>query len=62
MNVASLCKIINDRFGAGSDTVTNMLRWAVFYMVKYPDIAKRAQKEIDDEAGEHLVSILDKPR
>ena len=60
--VAAIGQIIADLFGAGSDTVTNMLRWVVFFMAKYPDVVKRAQKEIDELVGDEMVSILDKTK
>ena len=60
--ITALYQIISDLFAAGSDTVTNMLRWVVFYMAKYPEMARRAQKDIDEVVGDQMVSILDKSR
>jgi len=59
----SLMQIINDLFGAGSDTVANMLRWVVYLMAKYPDVTERLQKEIDEVVPKgQLVSLADKSR
>ena len=61
MLLTGLHEIVADLFGAGSETVTNMLRWVVFYMVNYPDVTRRGQMEIDEVARSELESILDKP-
>ena len=58
----ALYQIISDMFFAGADTVTNMLRWVIFYMAKYPEVTKRAEKEIDEVVGGQLVSILYKQK
>jgi len=58
----SLLQIVSDLFGAGSDTVYNQLRWTVFLLAKYPDIAKQLQREIDEHVPRNqLVSLDDKP-
>ncbi|XP_067829664.1 cytochrome P450 1A1 [Heptranchias perlo] len=43
--------IVNDLFGAGFDTITTALSWAVMYLVSYPDIQKRLHEEIDENIG-----------
>eukprot|EP00058_Branchiostoma_floridae_P012844 XP_002598332.1 hypothetical protein BRAFLDRAFT_69687 [Branchiostoma floridae] len=40
-----LC-IINDLISAGTDTTSHSLYWILLYMVIYPDIQERAQREI----------------
>jgi len=58
----SLLQIINDLFGAGSDTVYHSLRWTVFLMARYPEITKKAQQQIDENLPRsQLVSLDDKP-
>jgi len=43
----SLLQSVADLFNAGADTVFNMLRWTVYFMLKYPDLLKEMQEEID---------------
>ncbi|XP_076062918.1 cytochrome P450 2L1-like isoform X1 [Oratosquilla oratoria] len=43
-----LVSSIWDLFGAGSETVSNTLRWLIFYMARYPEVQKRMQQEIDE--------------
>ncbi|KAF5282693.1 hypothetical protein FQA39_LY17500 [Lamprigera yunnana] len=44
----SLCL---DLFMAGSETTSNTLSFAMLYMVKYADVQRRVQKEIDNVVG-----------
>lgn len=37
-----------DLFNAGFDTTSNMLRWIILYMIKYPEVQRRVQKQIDE--------------
>ena len=58
-----LYQIVTDLFTAGTDTVTNMLRWVIFFMAKYPEITRRCQEEIDKEVPlPAKVTYQDKPR
>nr|BAP87034.1 cytochrome P450 2A [Oryzias latipes] len=43
--------IVNDLFGAGFDTISTALSWAVGYLVAYPDIEKRLFEEIKENIG-----------
>uniref|UniRef100_A0A8C6TT49 Cytochrome P450 2U1 n=1 Tax=Neogobius melanostomus TaxID=47308 RepID=A0A8C6TT49_9GOBI len=53
--------IIGDLFIAGTDTTTNSVLWILFYMVLYPDIQDKVQKEIDAVIGSHQApSMTDK--
>lgn len=53
--------IIGDLFIAGTDTTTNSVMWILLYMVLYPDIQDKMQKEIDEVIGFHRVpSMTDK--
>ncbi|XP_078093587.1 cytochrome P450 2J2-like isoform X2 [Mustelus asterias] len=42
---------INDLFIAGTETTATTLRWAILYMMVYPEIQERCQKEIDEVVG-----------
>ncbi|NXF74136.1 CP1A5 protein, partial [Sclerurus mexicanus] len=46
-----IVNLVNDIFGAGFDTVTTALSWSLLYLVTYPDIQKRIQKELDQTIG-----------
>lgn len=53
--------IIGDLFIAGTDTTTNSVLWILLYMVLYPDIQDKVQKEIDAVIGLHRApSMTDK--
>ncbi|KAL0185831.1 hypothetical protein M9458_017501, partial [Cirrhinus mrigala] len=38
--------IVNDLFGAGFDTISTALSWAIVYLVNYPEIQERLQREL----------------
>uniref|UniRef100_F7DQC8 Cytochrome P450 1A n=1 Tax=Ornithorhynchus anatinus TaxID=9258 RepID=F7DQC8_ORNAN len=47
-------KIVNvvlDLFGAGFDTITTSLSWSLMYLVKYPEVQKKIQEELDMVIG-----------
>lgn len=52
--------LIFDLFFAGSDTVKNTLCFDILYMLKYPDIQKKVQNEIDIIIGERQVCLQDR--
>lgn len=53
--------IVGDLFIAGTDTTTNSVLWILFYMVLYPDIQDKVQKEIDTVIGfDRAPSMTDK--
>ncbi|KAF2355063.1 Cytochrome P450 [Trinorchestia longiramus] len=59
----ALYQITTDLFGAGSDTINNMLKWDAFLLARYPEYSKRMQEQIDEVvARDHMVSLDDKPR
>ncbi|XDV28428.1 hypothetical protein PO909_031745 [Leuciscus waleckii] len=43
--------IVNDLFGAGFDTISTALSWAVVYLVAYPEIQERLQAELKEKIG-----------
>ncbi|XP_017672518.1 PREDICTED: cytochrome P450 1A5-like [Lepidothrix coronata] len=57
-----IVNLVNDIFGAGFDTVTTALSWSLSYLVTYPDIQKRIQKELDQTIGrERRPRLSDRP-
>ncbi|KAJ8378492.1 hypothetical protein AAFF_G00239560 [Aldrovandia affinis] len=54
-----LCAL--DLFLAGTETTFTTLRWALLFMIKYPDIQEKVQAEIDRAIGpSRLPSLVDK--
>ena len=54
--------ILLDLFFAGSETTSTTLTWAILYMVRYPDIQEKVQKEIDGVVGlNRSPNMTDKP-
>ncbi|KAJ8252226.1 hypothetical protein COCON_G00215380 [Conger conger] len=43
--------IVNDLFGAGFDTVSTFLSWAVMYLVAYPEIQEKLYQELRENVG-----------
>lgn len=43
--------IVNDLFGAGFDTVSTFLSWAVMYLVAYPEIQEKLHQEIKENVA-----------
>ncbi|XP_027030911.1 cytochrome P450 1B1 [Tachysurus fulvidraco] len=53
---------IGDIFGASQDTTSTALQWIVLLLVRYPDIQKKLQEEVDKVVGRNrLPSIQDQP-
>ncbi|XP_072534409.1 cytochrome P450 1B1 [Salminus brasiliensis] len=51
---------IGDIFGASQDTLSTALQWIVLVLVRYPDIQKRLQEEVDKVVDRnHLPTIED---
>ncbi|XP_051518876.1 cytochrome P450 2J4-like isoform X2 [Myxocyprinus asiaticus] len=48
----NLIYCVVDLFGAGTETTSNTLRWALLYMAKYPEVQERVQSEIDQVIGQ----------
>lgn len=63
LNEDTLLLTLVDLFGAGSETVATTLKWSLLYMLKYPEVQRRIQQEIDDVVGRNrLPRLSDKPK
>ncbi|XP_078522651.1 cytochrome P450 2J6-like [Lissotriton helveticus] len=51
----NMVRLAADFFGAGTDTTTNTLRWALLYMVKHPEVQENVQKELAAVLGESQI-------
>ncbi|XP_057696757.1 cytochrome P450 2J2-like isoform X1 [Corythoichthys intestinalis] len=61
-NIENLKASIIDLLEAGTETTTTTLRWAMVYMMHYPDIQKKVQAEIDNVIGQSRPPALaDRP-
>ena len=59
----NLQRSLTDLFGAGSETTSSSLMFAFLYMIKYPEIQERIQREIDEVCvGGRSVCLDDRPR
>ena len=57
----SLLMSVTQLFVAGTETSVSTLRWALLYMMEYPEIQSRLQKEIDSVVGRNrLPKVGDK--
>ncbi|XP_014671845.1 PREDICTED: cytochrome P450 2U1-like [Priapulus caudatus] len=62
MSDEQLVACLGDLFAAGTETTTNTLKWGLLYMLRYPDIQRKVQAELDEVVGRgRLPSIKDKP-
>ncbi|NXA93245.1 CP2J6 protein, partial [Melanocharis versteri] len=60
---ANLIQIVYDLFIAGTETTATTLLWALLYMVIYPDIQEKVQKELDAVVGcSHVFRYEDRKR
>ncbi|XP_073442750.1 cytochrome P450 2D17-like [Dendrobates tinctorius] len=50
-NEANLLMTTYDLFVAGSETTSTTLRWALMFMILYPDVQSKVQEEIDRVIG-----------
>ncbi|NXG81047.1 CP2J6 protein, partial [Baryphthengus martii] len=59
----NLIQIVFDLFLAGIETTSTTLCWALLYMVVYPDIQEKVQKELDAVLGSsHLICYEDRKK
>ncbi|MEE6507531.1 hypothetical protein FKM82_025297 [Ascaphus truei] len=47
----NLTSLVSNLFGAGTETTSTTIRWGLLLMMKYPDIQKKVQNEIDKVIG-----------
>ncbi|XP_038053290.1 cytochrome P450 2U1-like [Patiria miniata] len=53
---------VSELFGAGMETTTSTLRWALLYMIAYPETQTRVQQEMDRVVGRNrLPRYTDRP-
>ncbi|XP_018114301.1 cytochrome P450 2D15-like [Xenopus laevis] len=54
-----------DLFSAGTETTTTTLRWALLYMLLYPEVQRKVQEEIDQVIGRNrkpaMLDVLNMP-
>ena len=43
--------VVFDVFGAGTETITSTIRWALLYMVAYPEVQVKVHQELDTVIG-----------
>ena len=61
--VDQLVSICMDLFGAGAESTSNSIAFAMLYMVLYPEVQDRVRKEIEATIGKHtLVSYADRKK
>ncbi len=61
INELNLKATVSHLFVAGSETTVTTLRWAILYMMGYPEIQTKVQQEIDDVVGrDRLPNLSDK--
>ncbi|XP_078144735.1 steroid 17-alpha-hydroxylase/17,20 lyase [Centroberyx gerrardi] len=46
-----LLMTVGDIFGAGVETTTTVLKWAVAYLIHHPQVQRRIQEELDSKVG-----------
>uniref|UniRef100_A0A8C7EEY4 Steroid 17-alpha-hydroxylase/17,20 lyase n=1 Tax=Nothoprocta perdicaria TaxID=30464 RepID=A0A8C7EEY4_NOTPE len=46
-----LLMTVGDIFGAGVETTTTVLKWAVLYLLHYPEVQRKIQEEMDQHIG-----------
>ncbi|XP_066477570.1 steroid 17-alpha-hydroxylase/17,20 lyase [Tiliqua scincoides] len=46
-----LLMTVADIFGAGVETTTTVLKWAVLYLLHYPEVQQKIQEELDQKIG-----------
>ena len=59
VNERNLRSTIGQLFAAGSETTVTALRWALLYMIAYPEVQRKVQREIDDAVGRNRLPNLE---
>ena len=58
-SAGQLSATVADLFGAGAETTATAIRWAVLYLMKFPDIKQRLQSDIDSIIADTELPRLD---
>ena len=54
--------ILDDMFGAGSETTVTVLRWTILYLVKFPEVQEKCCQEMERMLEEGRAAVLsDRP-
>ncbi|XP_072043823.1 cytochrome P450 2U1-like [Amphiura filiformis] len=53
-----LRRSVGDLFAAGTETISTTAKWALLYMMIYPDIQGKVQSELDDVVGRNRLPSL----
>lgn len=56
----NMLRVIQDLFLAGSETSSTTLDWALLYMIEYPEIQRKCQKEIEQIVGDKQIEYSDR--
>ncbi|KAL6102940.1 uncharacterized protein ACO6RY_02454 [Pungitius sinensis] len=59
-NIENLVSTAGNLFAAGSDTTSNVLRWGLLLMAKYPQIQDQVQEELSRVVGSRQVRVEDR--
>jgi cytochrome P450 len=51
--------VLLDMLFAGSETTSTALNWAIMFMIKYPDIQRRVQQELDQVVGRNRLPNIE---
>ena len=63
MSKKGLLCALNDLIMAGFETTEATMRWLLLFMIAYPDVQRRVQKEIDEVVGcSRKVDTTDRPK
>ena len=63
LTVDQLAKVIIDLFAAGTETTSTAFRWALVYLVNYPDLQEEMYEAILKVTGtERLPSLQEKTK
>uniref|UniRef100_A0A3Q0SUV5 Cytochrome P450, family 17, subfamily A, polypeptide 1 n=1 Tax=Amphilophus citrinellus TaxID=61819 RepID=A0A3Q0SUV5_AMPCI len=53
-----LLMTVGDIFGAGVETTTTVLKWAITYLIHHPEVQSRIQHELDRKVGDNRTPQL----
>ena len=63
IGIENLANTLFDLFLAGSETTSTTLTWAALYMIRYPQVQKKVQDELDRVVGtDKHPSLKDRPK